>query len=405
MKKIQIKFYPNKGRQSKKTGKTPVYMRITKDGRKAESKLLFELDQDQLSLWNVELERLNVKGAILNMHIEKIETRFNQLVAIDFERIYTLSVKELRDELLGKNNSDSKFFREFLREYIKVEVHDSPLLKPATKLNYDKAAKHMYNFLETKPKILVNQIDFRFANDFKNYLMNKKPDGRKGMTEVSACGIIKKFRKIMNHAVHLEYHSTNPFKQVKLSYDSPEKENFPISELPKLFRLDKLNHIEQKHLLIFQFMVLTGAAYKDCQDLTKENLQQKKGDLRLTYRRNKTQHISDQFLTKQALSTLQKLQDNYNSDLVPDTPNQYFNRVLKLIQLKNGISHDLNTHLARGIYRQLLNEARINMPLTIDRLMGWSSKGKIDNKYMKVTITDLNEAKNKLQVLLNSILN
>jgi len=81
-------------------------MLITKDERKAESKLLFELDQDQLRLWNVELERLNVTGAILNMHIEKIETRFNQLVAIDFEPIYTLSVKELRDELLGKNNSD-----------------------------------------------------------------------------------------------------------------------------------------------------------------------------------------------------------------------------------------------------------------------------------------------------------
>ena len=64
----------------------------------------------------------------------------------------------------------------------------------------------------------------------------------------------------------------------------------------------------------------------------------------------------------------------------------------------------LNTHLARGIYRQLINEARINMPLTIDRLMGWSSRGKIDNKYMKVTQSDLKQAKDKLEVLLNSIL-
>lgn len=405
MKKIQIKFYPNVSRTSKKTGKTPVYMRITKGGKKAESKLLFELDQNQNKLWNKELERLNLKGATLNMHLDRIETRFNQLIAIDFERIYTLSVKELRNELLGKNEQEASLFKQFLSDYMRKEVHDSTLLKQATKNNYDKAAKHMNSFLERRPKIKVSEVDFSFANEFKNYLMSDKADGRKGMTEVSACGIIKKFRKIMNHAIHLELHSKNPFKQIKLSYDSPEKENFPMYELPKLFQTNGLNHIEKKHLMIFQFMLLTGAAYKDCQDLTKDNLKYKYGEVKLVYRRNKTQHLSDQFLTTHALNTLNKLRKEYASDLVPSTPNQYFNRTLKLIQLKNGISHELNTHLARGIYRQLINETRINMPLTIDRLMGWSSRGKIDNKYMKVTQSDLKQAKDKLEVLLNSILN
>lgn len=255
------------------------------------------------------------------------------------------------------------------------------------------------------PNIRTNQIDLDFANGFRNYLMSDKPDGRKGMTEVSACGIIKKLRKIMNYAIQKDLHTKNAFKEVKLSYDSPEKKNFPFDEIPKLFELGGLNHSEKKHLRIFQFMMLTGAAYKDCQDLTSKHLQASSEGVVLTYRRNKTQHISEQYLTLQAQTILSLIQEEYDSNLVPKAANQYFNRLLKIIQLKNGITHELNTHLARGIYRQLLNEAQINMPLTIDRLMGWSSKGKIDNKYMKVSKSNLIDAKNKLELLLNSIIN
>ena len=403
MKKIQIKFYPNLDRISKRTGNAPVLMRITKDGKKAESKLLFELEPKQIALWNYELERVNIRGAALNAHIDKIETKFNKLIAVDYERLYSLSAKELRDEIVNGDKKANSLFKAFLTDYLQTEVDESNLIKPATKKNYQKAAKHMYKFLESYPNIRTSQVNFSFANNFKNYLMADKEDGRKGMTEVSACGIIKKFRKIMNHAIQKGIHTHNAFKEIKLSYDSPEKENFPIDEIPKLFSTENLNHSEVRHLRIFQFMMLTGAAYKDCQDLTSENLQISEEGMRLTYRRNKTQHISDQYLTSQAQQILEAMQNEYNSDLVPVAANQYFNRMLKLIQLKNGISHELNTHLARGIYRQLLNESHINMHLTIDRLMGWSSKGKIDNKYMKVTRSNLLDAKNKLELLLNSI--
>ncbi|PWL32660.1 MAG: hypothetical protein DCO96_03695 [Fluviicola sp. XM-24bin1] len=148
MKKIQIKFYPNLDRISKRTGNAPVLMRITKDGKKAESKLLFELEPKQIALWNYDLERVNIRGAALNAHIDKIETKFNKLIAVDYERVYSLSVKELRDEIVLGDKRKNSLFTVFLSDYITQEVHENNQLKPATKKNYDKAANICMHFLK-----------------------------------------------------------------------------------------------------------------------------------------------------------------------------------------------------------------------------------------------------------------
>ena len=64
----------------------------------------------------------------------------------------------------------------------------------------------------------------------------------------------------------------------------------------------------------------------------------------------------------------------------------------------------LTSHLARSIYNQLLNEADISDSLLINKLMGWSSKNRIESRYRGITENKLMEAKLKLQFFLDNLL-
>lgn len=408
MKRTQLKFYVNTDRRSKRNNKAPVYMRVTKLGKKAESRLNFELSDSEIKHWNTYFERSEQKNCPLNKHLDVIQSKFDNLIAIEFERLATCSAKDIRDELtsLKKTRSLSITVKSFMWTYLDEEIRSSNKYALGTFKNYKKALNHMDRFLsENYPNLTFHNVDFNFANSFKNYLMNDHPTiKKKGMAEVSANGIIKKFRKITNHAIQLNLLKNNPFKEVKLSNDSPKKENFPIHEVHRLFEMSRLNNLEKKQSLIFQFMCLTGCAYQDCQDLLANNFSERKdGEYLLTYKRNKTNHISSQYLTKRAL-LIKKEMSKFEEEIIPKTTNQNFNRTLKIIGLKQGINKPLHSHLARAIYRQLLNQTRLTEPLTIDKLMGWSSKNKIDSKYRSVTDEELFYAKNKLELILIQIL-
>ena len=212
-------------------------------------------------------------------------------------------------------------------------------------------------------------------------------------------------RKIINHAIQNDLIRVNAFKQIKLSDAAPEKENFPKYELHKLFDLNKLNEIETIHSLSFQFMVLTGCSYQDAQNLKRTNLSIENGCHRLSYNRNKTKHVSTQYLTPIAVTILDELYKYLESDkyLLPEISNQHFNRSLKLIGVKQAISRPLNTHLARAIFFQLTNELSDIKEITVDKLMGWSSNSKVKSKYGLVSESMLMKVSEKLNFFLNSM--
>lgn len=382
-------------------------MLVSINGDRASSKLPIELKENEINLWNEEFERLSIKEHPINQLIEKLSHRFNSLVSLEHEHIAGLSARELRNEIFNiKIDKTDVLFIPFMWEFYHDEIVGSSRYAEGTQENYLKAFRHMERFTQKGKKLTFKNIDYKFANSFKNYLLKADPkSGRRGMTEVSALGIIKKFRKLIKHAIMIGIKDKNPFNQIKLSSDSREKENFPLSELSKLFDLEPLTETERNHSLVFQFMILTGCAYSDAQSLKPDNIIEDTVGVRLTYRRVKTDSVSTQYLTRPALDILKKVQDNRTNYLLPRVANQHLNRMLKVIGLKQGISIPMNSHMGRAIYRQLLNEAGLVKSMTIDKLMGWSSRSKIESRYMSVSETDLIDAQNKLELYLFYIFN
>ena len=279
-----------------------------------------------------------------------------------------------------------------------------------TKKNYLKAIKHMRSFIIYKrlSNKQVTTVDYKFANEFSNYLMNDHPEIQKyGMTEVSACGIIKKFRTIFKQALNEELISKNPFSQIKLKYKSPPKQRMTIEQFKNIIHFEGFTKTQTPYMQMFYFMALTGTAFLDSQQLTMDNLEETDKGLKLMYKRNKTGNSSEQYLCSKAIELIKNFDTRPDVQtskfLLPQVSNQQFNRELKIIGARAGIPFNITTHHGRHTYRALLDEADVVDPTVINKLMGWSNGNSMDSIYRQVTETRLIRTKNQLEELITNL--
>jgi len=413
MRKITLKFFPNDRKKNATTGRTPVYMQITNDGDKKTKRLDIELTEEEREAWNDILGRVDIQNSYTNRFLDGIEQKFTQLKLSDFKDIYKMSSAEIRDFVLGIKHHSKKTMTitEYIDEYYASNIHDSIKFQKSTKTNYRKAIKHLTTFIysyKLEHKRVID-LDFEFAKKFSSYLMsNDSTTGRIGMSEVSACGIIKKFRTIFDQAIEEDLITRNSFKQVKLSYTSPEKPHLSLQQYQSLIAGENITSNERDIVDFFLLMSLTGCAYTDCAGLTSDNIEKlEDGIFRLKYNRNKTGLESQQFLCSQAIRILEQFEQRADVQLskflTPRFSNQHVNRTLKMVALKLEIPLRLTSHTARHTFRQLLDEADIVDQTLVNKMMGWSNRAGMDSVYRRVTDTRLMKTKNQFDDFINSI--
>ena len=148
-------------------------------------------------------------------------------------------------------------------------------------------------------------------------------------------------------------------------------------------------------------------AFLDCQQLTLDHLEQTPSGIKLKYKRNKTGHTSEHYLTSKAIALIELFDKRpdvqISTYLLPQVSNQHFNRALKVIGAKIGIPFNLTTHHGRHTYRGLLDEANIVDPTVIKKLMGWSNVGSMDGIYRQVTDSRLLKTKKEFEKLVSKL--
>jgi len=413
MRKITLKFFPNDRKVNSKTGKTPIYMTVNFKGVQVTKRLDWELISEERLNWNEILQRVDHQESYTNRFLDGIQLKFTQLKFSEFKDIQRMSVHEIRDYIIGNSNDSKKIVTiiGYALNYYNSNIENNSRYRKSTKQNYRKANNHLKSFVETGKyeHTRIDSLNFEFSRAFSVYLMSDEPlKNRIGMSEVSACGIIKKFRTVFNQSVEEGLIIKNPFKQIKLSSTSPEKQNLTISQFKEIMYCEELSKTERLVVDLFLFMCFTGCAYTDCSSLTSHNIEKVSVDnIRLRYTRTKTGHESHQFLSRKAISTLNKFEfqpDVQTSKyLVPRITNQHMNRTLKAIAVKLNINIPVTSHSARHTFRQLLDEADIVDPTVINKIMGWSGKKGMDSIYRRVTDSRLSKTKDQFEEFLNSL--
>ena len=408
--KASIVFYPNESKQNRKTGKIPMYMRIGFKNAKVESRLNAEVLEKDLQKWDPMTMRFQDRNNPVNHQLNRLDEKFSEFRILNTNSLSSYSASVIKDYVLGNGKAQLITVAKFVDDYFENAVANNVSKTPGTVKTYRRAINHLNAFLAQKNQksMLLEQLNFDFASAFKNYLVNSNSQlKRVGMTEVSAAGIIKKFRTIFTQAVDQDLLKRNPFKMVKIKAKSPRRERLTVEQVAKIQKLDlKLFPYQELYRDIFLFSVYTGLAYHDAISLTWANLEvRENGNLKLTIHRQKTDVITECFLPLQAIEIIKKYQKlteiEITGKVLPYRSNKEINSQLKLISQMAGIHIRLTTHIARHTFRQLLAEAGIVDIGVIKRMMGQSRNGDVDEIYYSITEKALNKAKSKIERLLN----
>lgn len=411
--KVSIAYYPNEPKKSQKTGKTPIYMRVCMRGKKSETRLNAELNDDLLLKWDPITMRVSERSSLINQQLNKLDQKFYEFIAANATNLFNYSPAYIKDFVLGNNTSHQKTVLKFVDDYFTNSVMQNVSRTPGTVKNYRRSINHLRNFLVLRKQenLLFEQLNFELAEDFKNYLVNSNPTlNRIGMTEVSASGVIKKFRTIFSQAVDKDLLTKNPFKLVKIKTKSPRRERLTIQQVKDMYHLN-LSHYPGLEIYrdIFLFGVFTGLAYKDSMSLSWKNLEDReKGHIKLSLRRIKSDVITESFLPSFAIEIVKKYKEDNESQVsgavLPHRSNKEVNVKLKFLSQLTKIPIKLSTHIARHTFRQLISEAGIEDYGVIKRMMGQSRNGDVDEVYYSVTESRLMNAKDKFDNYLNQYL-
>ncbi|RYG52656.1 MAG: hypothetical protein EOO01_06210 [Chitinophagaceae bacterium] len=412
--KASLWFYVNKQKKSRKSGVIPIYLRVLLHGKKAEGRLYeADLQEKDLPLWDEGTMRLRAKNHKANKFINDVQADFDDFLGNNRKNMHAFTALSIRDLLLGPKKQSQSTLIAFVDQYYATSILNNANIAESTKKCYQKAIRHLKAFLQKykKQHLLVQDLNAALTMQFKDYLLCETGDEiKRGMTEVSALGNIKKFRTIFDRAVDEGLLDKNPFKLVKLKNRSPQKPRLTTSQLRALYQLD-LSKFPRlvPYRDLFLFSCFTGLAYEDAHNLSYADLVTLHGgEVKVYLSREKTDILTEVVLVSKARDIIQKYKTVAENQILmralPQRSNQKINVQLKILSNMIELPFELKSHTGRHSFRQLLGEAGIADMAVIKRMMGHSRSGDIDNVYYRVTEEKLLEAKQKLETYLDKYL-
>jgi site-specific recombinase XerD len=349
---FSILFYPKQSDVDKE-GKSPIYMRITVNGKRCELSIQRKIE---ISNWNLkagkvrgttlEVKNLNrlmdsIKGKIYNHHQELIEK--NKLI----------TARALKNSYLGIGEKERMLIKIFKTHNNQIEKLVGKEYALNTLKRYETTLNHIKFFLVSSfniDDIPIKQINHQFLTDFEFYLKSER-----NCNHNSTMRYLKSLKKIIGIALANNWLAMDPFCNYKTQSKETEREFLSEAEMQsminkkmEILRLDQVRDI-------FIFCCYTGLAYSDVKKLTNNNLVKGiDGEMWLKFNRTKTDTRSNIPLLPTPLLILEKYKisddDLPNHHLLPVSSNQKMNAYLKEIADICGINKNLTFHLARHTF-------------------------------------------------------
>lgn len=205
--------------------------------------------------------------------------------------------------------------------------------------------------------IELAEIQYSFALNFYDYLTLER---KEVLQEAAAKKQIKNTKQVVTYAMDRDWIAKNPIARFKCGGDEtdvPPLEYLEVEQLwRKDFHIDRLSEVRD----VFIFQCFTGFAFQDVYALTTDNiiLVGLSGERWLIKDRGKTgvsemvpiMPIVEELIQKYQFHTCR----TGDGLLLPVNSNGRYNGYLKEIAVIGGINRDLNTHLARHTFADIM---------------------------------------------------
>ena len=345
-------FYLKKSKANA-SGKLPIYLRITIDGKRTEisTKRTIEIEK-----WSVEAnkaigrtEDVRELNAYLDSLISRVYQSHRDLIQDNKE----VTAETLKNKFLGVEEKQVTLITLFKEHNKRVEKLIGKGYSTGTLDRYKTVFKHLQEFMKHNynvSDICFNRINHKYITDFEFYLKSERNCGHN-----SAIKYIKNFKKIVRIAIASDLITKDPFLNYKVQLKVVKREFLSEEEIQTMLEKDLHTHRLEIVRDIFIFCCYTGLAYSDVKKLSKDSIVIGiDGEKWIKTNRTKTGTRSSIPLLPPALKILKKYENSPLSVskgvLLPVLSNQKSNAYLKEVADLCGIKKNLTTHLARHTF-------------------------------------------------------
>ena len=349
---FSVIFWIKRGKADK-TGKAPIYARITIDGKRAEVSTGQKIESDR---WNVNTGsvRGNKEDArTINTVLSNIRNKIKAIYYDLTEQQRVVTADTVKNTFLGKGSLEYSLLQIFrqhnedMRAQVGKEYAAGTLERYQTSLKLTKEfLKHKYN----RDDIYLLELQYSFITDYEFFLKTVR-----GNSHNTASKYLRNFKKIIRIAVVNGWLDRDPFLAYKCSLREVKRHYLTQDELDRImakrFPSERLTHVRD----IFVFCCYTGLAYADVFKLSSSDISRGiDGEYWLFTERRKTGVSSNVPLLPPALEILEKYEDYAEAmngkQLLPVITNQKLNAYLKEIADVCGINKKLTFHIARHTF-------------------------------------------------------
>ena len=354
-------------------GKTPLYIRITTNGKRKK----FSLKQSfTTSLWNPAKSRLkgsSIEARQVNAYIDQVLLEINEAYRQLLKEKKHISSQAIIARFRGEDQNNKTLLQ--LSEYHNHNMKS--VLKPGTLKNYYTTERYIKRFLKIERNaedIYLEHLNYEFIIDFENFLRrNVAPIQSRLLTNNGVMKHLERLKKLLNLALKLEWVSRDPFAKFSLKFVKSERHFLSQSELEQMlnteFKEDYLNKTKD----IFAFCCYTGLSYIDVKNLKKNDVVKGiDGKEWIFIKRQKTDQPVKVPLLDISEYIIEKYKDEMNLDdrLLPVFSNQKLNQYLKEITKKLHINKKITFHSARHTFATTVTLSN-GVPIeTVSKLLG-----------------------------------
>lgn len=374
-KTFNLLFYIKKSKKNS-LGESPIYMRITIDGRRIEISAKRVV---QGLKWNSIAQKVNgvsedVKA--LNFYLKTLEQKvydaYHQLLRENEE----VNCEILKNKLLGTEQKSRLLIPIFQDHNDRMEKLIGKEFAKGTLTRYKTCISHTKEFLKWKynfTDINIIKVDYAFLNDFEFFLRTEK-----SCNNNSAVKYIKNFGKIIRICLGNGWIDKDPFINYKSKFTEVTRSFLNEEEIETLRTKDFKNERISQVRDIFLFSCFTGLAYIDTQQLTTQNINLGlDGNKWIFTKRQKTKTTSNIPLLPQAEIIIEKYKNNpiciNNDRLLPVLSNQKMNAYLKEIADICGINKELTYHIARHTFATTITLSNGVSIESVSKMLGHKS--------------------------------
>jgi len=385
-----------------KGGESPIYLRITVNGERAEVSTNRKIE---VSKWDSAVQRAKGRSEsarILNDSLDNSENQIKRDFNLLIEKDEEVNAGKLRDMLMGKYIKHYYLVEIFEKSNKMVELEIGSKYTKDTFARYKISIGRLKNFLQKEYKMVdikIEDLNHGFIRRYEAFLRAEYICDHNTVMKY-----LKHLKKVIHFAMKMGYIERDPFFQYQTAYKDVSRGYLTSEELKRIethvFKIKRLSQVRD----VFIFVCYTGLSYSDLKLLKTDSLTKGiDGKNWIIYQREKTGVRASIPLLPQAQAIIDKYKTDpeciADNNLLPIKSNQKLNSYLGEIAELCEIEKHVTMHLGRHTFATTVTLTN-GVPIeTVSKMLGHTSL-KTTQIYSKVVDTkisnDMKELESKL---------